>query len=99
MSEYEPQMWACNQCKRVVGVVVRGSDRRSKLHVLRHGCHVDNADVLADVTKIRPAVILEAGTVVCGWCGAERTWSMSEQALDDLLARRKTRGYGLEVGA
>jgi uncharacterized protein (UPF0212 family) len=42
-------------------------------------------------------VDMEQGTVRCPHCGAERTWRMGDQALEDLLANRKKRTFGLEV--
>ncbi len=94
MSESEPRVWTCKHCARVMGFIVRGSDRRTRLHVLKATCNEINAKAMAEV---KPLVVLDAGTVTCGWCGAERTWSMSEATMDDLLARRKTRTFGLEA--
>ena len=92
---YEPRLWLCNECGFVLGVVLRDSSRRAELNVFRNGMHIVNVKQIGDLHKVTYATIIRDGDVTCATCGARRTWRMSDQAMDDLLARRKRR-YSLE---
>lgn len=102
-NNYEPRLWLCNECGFVLGVVQQdnsqrpGSYLRYKLAILRNGCHISNIGQLGDLRNVATAArLIEGGDVSCGMCGAVRRWLMSDQALEDLITRRRKRTYGLE---
>ena len=97
MSDCEPRAWVCKQCGYVLGFIMRGNDRRVKLSVLHNTCHPDMLTLIGNPRELNFKVWdMEQGTVLCGFCGASRTWHMSEQAMDDLIGRRRDRTFGLE---
>lgn len=91
----DPKPYYCEQCGYVLGLIRKGPDRRSKLDVFR--LPLPTLAILVDSSsEYSYAVIeLEQGNVPCGHCGAVRKWRISDHALDDLLARRKKRTFGL----
>lgn len=94
----DPRSWKCGQCGVILGLVRRDNDRRPKLDVLQR--FVYPCDIAILIERSREAYLIvemEQGTVRCGHCGAERTWHMGEQAMDDLIANRRKRRFGLEV--
>jgi hypothetical protein len=96
-----PRPYLCEKCNYVLGFVIRGSDRRPKLSVLRLSAHADQLEALVDMVlrgarDVYSVIGLEQGEVICLHCGAGRKWSMSQAALDELLSRRRARTFGLE---
>jgi hypothetical protein len=97
-----PRPYVCQRCNYVLGFVMRGSDRRPKLSVLRLSAHADQLEALVDMAlhgtrSLYSVMGLEQGEVICLHCGAGRVWSMSEAAIENLLERRRARTFGLEV--
>jgi hypothetical protein len=98
MSDCSPKLWKCEQCGVILGLVRRGSGRIGKLDVFRFPAWPSQADKLAKMQRGDYALVaLEQGIVRCGHCGADRAWNMGDQALEDLLANRKKRKFGLAL--
>jgi len=95
--EYDPKLYLCQECGFVIGIIFRGSERRPRLNVLRNGFHVASVMSMGDLREVGYVVRnMDAGDVTCGKCGGHRTWRMSDQAIDELIARRKKRTLGLQ---
>ena len=95
-SEYDPKLYLCPQCGYVIGIIMRGSERRPRLNVLRNGVHAAQVLDLGDLRQVVYVVRnMDQGEVTCGYCGAHRAWRMSDQGIDELIARRKKRTFGL----
>jgi hypothetical protein len=84
------ELWLCkNRCGYALGVI-RRAGHHSVLDVFRQ------SQPAADAASADYVVIgLESGTLVCSHCQCEREWHMSEYALSRLLARKKSRSFGL----
>jgi hypothetical protein len=89
---YEPHLWRCDECRRVLGVVMRDLYRIRRLWIFR----IDRDDVDVPKTKIlrRPPKGLfkvhgcnSCDGVECSHCGAICEWSMSKEAFDTLMVR------------
>jgi len=96
MADSDAKLYLCNQCGMVLGVIMRGTNRRDQLNVLRNGAAVSVFSALGDVREINYVVRdLDQGIIVCSVCGAQREYHFSQQALDDLIERKRNRTYGL----
>jgi len=82
---YEPRMWRCEECRRVLGVVMRDENRVRRLWVFR----VDRDDVNVPETSIlrkAPRGLFKVHGcdcchgVECSMCGAFNRWNMSEES-------------------
>lgn len=80
------RVYECAQCGSALGMIVK-LDKRSKLNVFRLAVPLGAEKVDSDYSVVG----LEAGSVVCSWCGATRVWRISEQAITDLLDGMKRR--------
>jgi hypothetical protein len=101
---YVPRWWRCEECRRVMGVVLRDGQRVRRLYVLDRaradGDMPSNSSILAEVKapgRSRRSLFrvydLDQGIVACGACGSMQEWGMSLEALDDLVRRKK----GLQI--
>jgi hypothetical protein len=91
---YDPRPWRCDECRRVLGVVMRDLDRIRRLWVFT----LDRADADVPPTlvlrnpprglfKIHGAdSIARPGGVECSRCGALNDWSMSKESFDRLMS-------------
>lgn len=88
---YEPRLWRCDECRRVLGVVMRDVNRVRKLWIFR----VDRTD--ADVPKpftlrSRPRGLFKmhgvnsCDGVECSVCGARNEWTPSKEAFEVLMS-------------
>lgn len=91
---YEPRLWRCEECRRVLGVVMRDASRVRKLWVFR----VDRND--PDVPKnftlfkrprglFRVHGLNSCDGVECSICGACNEWTPSKEAFDTLMGHFK----------
>ncbi len=90
----DDRMYTCERCNYKLGVI-QHERRRARLNVFRQAQLETGPEFLQDVRNYA-LIDLESGTVICGHCGARRTWRLSEQALSELIERRASRSYGLE---
>lgn len=84
---YVPKPFCCDGCGWVLGESYRRDGRRvTQLRVLRMpveraGGSGQQADFVA--------VGVNDATVVCGHCGAETAWYANQNAIEDMLSRRR----------
>lgn len=87
--------WLCKRCHFVVGMIRETSTRIDLLDVLRKSretmAHLDSREV--DPFAVESML---DGTAKCSHCGHSQEWHASDRALARMMARRKTRTFGLE---
>jgi len=88
---YAPRYWRCDECRRVLGVVMRDSSRIRKLWVFR--VDKDEKDVPTTFTlRSRPRGLFKmhgvhsCEGVECSLCGARTEWTPSKEAFDALMS-------------
>jgi hypothetical protein len=92
---YLPRLYRCEECRSILGVVLRNKNRVRRLFVfLRYRVHED--DIPPTEILIREAQRptrrhsiynvhnMDQGCVECGHCHAIQEWRMSPEALDEL---------------
>jgi len=91
---YEPRLWRCDECRRVLGVVMRDTNRIRKLWVFRVDRHED--DVPKTFTlRSRPRGLFKVHGlnscqgVECSICGALNEWTPSKEMFDALMSHYK----------
>lgn len=88
---YHPRLWACDECRQVLGVVMRDVNRVRRLWVF---CTDRPADQVPAVTDLRRAArglykihgVDSCSGVECSRCGALNAWSMSREAYLQLMS-------------
>jgi hypothetical protein len=79
--DYAPREWRCAGCGAGLGRVIRpGAVRRLEVYRVAQAAPAGAPEVVAILTG--------TGEVRCSACGAVRPWSMAEDGLQELLARR-----------
>jgi len=88
---YDPRYWRCEECRRVLGVVMRDANRVRKLWVFR--VDKDERDVPTTFTlRSRPRGLFKmhgmhsCEGVECSLCGARTEWTPSKEAFDTLMS-------------
>lgn len=91
---YQPRLWRCDECRRVLGVVMRDTNRIRRLWVFT----LDRADNNLPPTEIlrKPPKglfkihgadsITRPGGVECSNCGALNDWEISSEAFERLMS-------------
>jgi hypothetical protein len=98
-SSYMPRLYACEECRCILGVVLRNKNKVRRLFVFRrHRTSADDVpacDVLmkeAEHPTRRHSIYnihnMDQGSIECGNCHAIQEWMMSQEALDELHQRR-----------
>lgn len=97
--EYEPRPWACDECKQVLGVVMRviiprsrtvGPRKVRRLWIFAQHCFSQPIPPTA-VLRHPPRGLFKVhgvnscAGVECGHCGALNEWSMSQEAYLELI--------------
>ena len=99
---YEPRIWRCEECRQILGVVMRDKNRVKRLWVFR----VDRSDAGMPATyTLRQAPrglykvhgLDQSMGIECSKCGAITEWSMSKDAFARLLLDRKRLQDALEA--
>jgi hypothetical protein len=104
---YAPRWYRCEECQRVLGVVLRDTSRVRRLYVfLRDRTDKDLPAMRSILEEIErrghamPPIFriydLDQGDVGCGKCGAVHEWRMSKEALEAHL-RGKDQVLGKEL--
>ena len=99
---YEPRLWRCDECRRVLGVVMRGSNRIRRLWVFTLDRDDNNVPPLAvlhnppkGLFRVHGAdCISRPGGVECSICGALNDWELIDEAFERLMSHyhgRRTR--------
>ncbi len=91
---YEPRLWRCDECRRVLGVVMRDVNRIRRLWVFTLDCVDENVPPTAvlrnaprGLFKIHGAdEVSRPGGVECSHCGALNDWSMSKESWERLMS-------------
>ena len=96
---YEPRPWRCDECRQILGVVMRDTNRIRRLWVFR----VDrNDEAMPHTFILRNAPrglykvhgVDQCQGVECSKCGAINEWLMNKEAYQRLMVR-----FGKEVTA
>ena len=90
--EYAPRPWCCEQCGRLLGVVMRDANRVRRLWIFARELQLDHMPAVQELQR-RPRGLFKVHAVdhcegvECSICGALNEWSISKEALDRLLKR------------
>ena len=95
---YLPRIYRCEECRHILGVVLRDSRRIRRLWVLREQLpsesnFLDNYMIRQSVTNSQGSRSIwricgmDSGWIKCDHCNAVQEWRASEEALVDLLQR------------
>ncbi|MGA2490209.1 MAG: hypothetical protein ABSF99_08485 [Anaerolineales bacterium] len=100
---YKPRIWYCEECRAILGYVLRDCNRMRRLWVLREQLKgrwtfpfddqfiFDNAEsdghFSPGIWRVRE---LDSGTIGCDFCGSLQTWYPTLDTLREYL--RKLRG-------
>lgn len=103
--QYKPRPWYCDRCKWLLGFVVRDSKRVRRLNVLRVARDPAKELVrvqiftgeLSNLAYYSALGVNSCENIPCGHCGCANPWEIGEDAFAELLERRGTRTFGLEV--
>ena len=100
---YQLRLWQCEECRAVLGVVLRDDDRVRRLWVLRvQARSAASMPVVLDIiTRVGPVrhrgfqsrwrvMAMDSGIVGCDFCGSLQEWHISDEAMLDLI--RQVRG-------
>lgn len=93
---YEPRLWQCGECRRVLGVVMRDAHGVRKLYVFR--VDKDEQDVPTKFTLMsRPRGLFRmhgvhsCEGVECSVCGARTEWTPSKESFESLMSNFRER--------
>ena len=97
---YDPRLWKCKRCDYVLAVVLRDNQRVRRLYVFVHpyelAGYMPAVKMQMDLVRCLFCVLgMDQGNVECQHCGNVQLWDMGEEALAEILAKRKERVYGL----
>lgn len=87
---YEPRLWRCGECRRVLGVVMRDTNRIRRLWVFSVDRDESALPPTADLRRAPRGMFKVHGVdscdgVECSKCGALTEWSISKESLDKLV--------------
>jgi hypothetical protein len=97
---YAPRPWRCDECRRVLGVVMRDKDRIRRLWVFSVDKDEAQLPTTADLRIAAKGLYKIHGMdmcrgphqgVECSNCGALSEWSMSKESLDKIIERYTTK--------
>ena len=91
---YEPRPWACQECKSILGVVMRDNNRVRRLWVFytaRHAEQVPPAYILRSTPRGMFRIhgldsASRPGGVECSHCGCINDWKISSEAFERLMS-------------
>jgi hypothetical protein len=87
---YEPRPWACDECKHLLGVVMRDTNRVRRLWIFRSDfdCTMPSAAILMRPPRglFKVHGIDQAHGVECGNCGALNEWTISKESYLRLIS-------------
>jgi hypothetical protein len=95
---YAPRLWRCEECRAVLGVVLRDSDRVRRLWVfriqVRDAASVPtNEEMIDSAGSVEHAGLqsrwrvraMDSGIVGCDFCESLQEWHISDEAMLDLI--------------
>ena len=99
---YEPRLWRCEECRTILGIVLRNSWHVRSLWILRvqitdSAIEPTREQILQEANCIRHdrkglflvRSIDSAEGVGCSVCGSLQQWYASDEAMVDLIRRSK----------
>lgn len=98
---YEPRPWRCEECRQILGFVLRDANRVRRLWVLRiqlgsAATLPEGAAVITCAKDINHKLLsrwrvraMDSGDVDCDHCGSIQEWHTSEESLVDLIRKCK----------
>jgi hypothetical protein len=84
---YAPLPWACGECKRILGVVMRDASRIRRLYVFFRACSVETLPPYKFL-RMRPRGMFAlhgldwCEGVECPICGARTPWNLGTELRD-----------------
>lgn len=91
---YEPRVWRCDECRRVLGVVMRDTSRVRRLWVFT--LDIDERQIPPTAVLRNPPKgmfkihgadsISRPGGVECSLCGVINEWTLSTEAYEKLMS-------------
>lgn len=89
---YEPRKWRCDECRCILGVVMRDTKRIRRLWIFRLDRIDETMPPIEDLRSVPRGLYRVHGAndcqgVECGHCGAINEWSMNKESFDALMAR------------
>jgi hypothetical protein len=89
---YEPRLWRCDECRRVLGVVMRDVNRIRRLWIFWKDCSGDDVPAVPVLRKRPKGLFRVHGVdqchgVECSRCGALNEWSISKESFNRLMLR------------
>ena len=88
---YKPRPWACSECRSVLGVVMRTTDRVRRLWVFARACHAEQVPP-EYILRSRPRGMFVvhgcdgADGIQCSRCGALNEWKISNESFQRLMS-------------
>ena len=91
---YEPRLWRCDECRRVLGVVMRDTSRVRRLWVFWKDHADDQMPPTAKLRSMPRGMFRVHGVdwcqgVECGKCGARNRWDLSTELAAQFRERRQ----------
>jgi len=79
---YEPRPWACGECKRILGAVMRDTSRIARLFVFYQWRTAESMPVKQDLLSRPRGMFATHGIdwcegIECPVCGARTPWNLS----------------------
>jgi len=96
---YKPRIWRCEECRAILGIVLRDSDRCRRLWVLRVQRQADDLALLAAEQSIFDSaesvhhdllwrvMDMDSGCIGCDFCGSSQTWYPTIEILRECIQR------------
>lgn len=89
---YPPKMWRCDECRTILGVVMRDTRRIRRLWIFRVDRVDETMPSVEEMQSIPRGMFRVHGTnscdgVECSHCGAINEWSMSQESYLALISR------------
>ena len=96
---YKPRIWRCEECRAILGIVLRDSDRCRRLWVLRVQRQATEKEpavsekyVFDSAESVRQDLLwrvraLDSGTIGCDFCGSLQEWYPTKEILREFIQR------------
>jgi len=86
---YEPRPWACGECKRILGVVMRDANRIRRLYVFYQICFATTMPPMEHLFSRPRGMFLLHGLdwcegVECQNCGARTPWNLGTELREQM---------------
>lgn len=91
---YEPRVWACEECKTILGVVMRDTNRVRRVWVFTSHMQRENLPLTFFLRHPPRGLFVvhgadsipRPGGVECQYCGALNDWDMSKESFERLMS-------------